>query len=116
MTASSLRNGFAVIAGGASILRESRRMAEGANPRGPHGSKRARGAPYHEGCLAAISIGLDQRAAALVERTESFVAGDGCEQLVEIPLALRLLGLLDLEQIHVVDHAAVDPDLAALGE
>src|ERR1700674_2625261 len=41
-------------------------------------------------------IRLDQRAAALVERTERFVAGDGGEQLVEIPFALRLFRLLDL--------------------
>src|SRR6201996_3497672 len=62
------------------------------------------------------SVRLHQRAVALVERAEGFVAGHGGEQLVEVPFALGFLGLLDLEQIHVVNHAAVDADLAVLGE
>src|ERR1700732_186866 len=61
-------------------------------------------------------VRLHQRAAALVERAERFVAGHGGEQLVEIPFALGLFRLLDLEQIHVVHHAAVDADLAVLGK
>src|ERR1700724_3529645 len=56
----------------------------------------------------------DQRAAALVERTEGFVAGDGGDQLVEVPFVLGLGRLLHLEQIHVVDHATVDADLAPI--
>src|SRR5258706_7153610 len=62
------------------------------------------------------SVHLDERAAALVERTERLVAGHGGEQLVEIPFILGLFRLLHLEQIHVVDHAAVDADLAAMCE
>src|SRR5215472_15017523 len=57
-----------------------------------------------------------QRAAALVERSERLVAWHSGDQVVEVPLALGFLGLLDLEQIHVVHHAAVDADLAILGE
>src|ERR1700722_18830161 len=53
-------------------------------------------------------VRLYQRAAALVERTERLVARHGGDQLVEIPLTLGLLRLLHLEQIHVMDHAAVD--------
>jgi hypothetical protein len=45
-----------------------------------------------------------------VERPERFVAGNGGDQLVEIPLALGFLGLLDLEQVHV----ALDSFVASL--
>src|SRR5882724_8097483 len=71
--------------------------------------------PARRGTQQLISM-RHQRAAALVERTERFVAGDGGDQLVEVPLALGLLGFLDLEQVHVVHHAAVDADLATLGK
>src|ERR1700733_7056432 len=66
--------------------------------------------------IATVSMGLDQRATAFVERTAGFVAGHGGEQLVEIPLAFRLLGLLHLEQVHVVSHASVVSDAAVPGE
>ncbi len=59
---------------------------------------------------------LHQRAAAVCERAVGLVAGDGREDLVEIPLALRLGGRFHLHQIHVVDHAAVVADVAVLGE
>src|SRR5262245_20366741 len=42
------------------------------------------------------SIPLHQRAATLVERTERLVAGHGGDELVEVPLALGLLGFLHL--------------------
>src|SRR3954449_3605959 len=64
----------------------------------------------------APSIWLHQRAAALVQRTEGLVARHGGEQLVKVPLTLGLRRLLHLEQVHVMHHAAVDADLAVLGE
>src|SRR5882724_272182 len=66
--------------------------------------------------LAMTASMRHQRATALVERTESLVARHRGDQLVEIPLILGFRWLLDLEQIHVVDHAAVDADLAVFGE
>src|SRR5579883_1715969 len=58
---------------------------------------------------------LDQRALAVLERTEGLVARHGGEQLVDVVLALRLGGRLDLEQVHVADDAAVLAQLAVLG-
>src|SRR4051794_38160960 len=55
-------------------------------------------------------------AAALLEGGEGLVARDGREVLVVVVGALALLGLLDLEQVHVVDHAAVGEHLALAGE
>src|SRR4051794_37380001 len=46
-------------------------------------------------------------AAALLQGGEGLLARDGREVLVVVVGALALLGLLDLEQVHVVDHAAV---------
>ena len=50
------------------------------------------------------------------QRLERLVAGNGREQLVVVPAAFGFRRLLDLEQIHVVHHAAVLADLAVLGE
>src|SRR5262245_30381807 len=57
-------------------------------------------------------LAADQRAAALVHRTERLVRRDGGTQLVEVPRALRLVRLLHLEEIHRMDLAAVGADFA----
>src|SRR6201995_3948153 len=57
---------------------------------------------------------LHQRAARRFQRLERLVAGHGGEQLVVVPARLGFRGLLDLEQIHVVHHAAVLADAAVL--
>src|SRR3954467_15879061 len=59
---------------------------------------------------------LHQRAARQFQRLERFVARNGREQLVIVPAALRFRWLLDLEQIHVVHHAAVLANPAVLGK
>src|SRR6266487_4376013 len=53
-----------------------------------------------------------QRAAAFLERTERLRRRNGGTQIVQIPRTLRLFRLLHLEQIHVVDLAAVGPHRA----
>src|SRR5882757_10870084 len=50
---------------------------------------------------------LHQRAARRFQRLERLIAGNRRQQLVVVPAAFRLRRLLDLEQIHVVHHAAV---------
>src|SRR6185369_8488977 len=54
---------------------------------------------------------LHQRAARQLQRLERVIAGDRADQLVIVPAALRLQRLLDLEQVHVMHHAAVLADL-----
>src|SRR5262245_2836403 len=56
-------------------------------------------------CISASA--LHQRAAAIGQRAEGFVGRDGGADFVIIPGALRFRRLLDLEQIHRVDLAAV---------
>src|SRR5690242_9543413 len=51
---------------------------------------------------------LDQRATSLVQRTEGLVARHGLDDLGVIPLPLRFRWSLDLHQVHVAQHAAVD--------
>src|SRR5262245_52519254 len=58
---------------------------------------------------------LYQWALTLVERTKRLLGRDGGAGFVVVPSTLALLRLLDLEQIHVVDLAAVLAD-AALAE
>src|ERR1700727_1976581 len=57
-----------------------------------------------------------QRATAVLERAEGLIARDFGENLVVVPWAFRLFGLLDLEQKHAVDHAAVLAQHAVVGE
>src|SRR5665647_2854704 len=105
---------LAPLAGRGRILREAKNPGEGDSPR-IRCSRRQPLTPTlspQERGEGEESSALDQRAAALVERAEGFVAGHGGDQLVEIPFALGLFRLLHLEQIHVVDHTAVDADLA----
>src|SRR5262245_62760507 len=59
---------------------------------------------------------FDQGAATLLQRPECLVARNGSEQLVEVPWPGRFARRLQLHQVHVVDHAAVLPDAAVLGE
>src|SRR5438067_1370258 len=58
---------------------------------------------------------FDQRAAALLLRTEGFFGRDGGEDVVVVPRSLGLGRLLYLDEISVVDLAAVGAD-AALAE
>src|SRR3954470_5046480 len=51
-----------------------------------------------------------------IERLKRLVAGNSTQQLVIVPASLRFRGLLHLEQIHVVDHAAVLTNFAVPGE
>src|SRR5262245_33618544 len=55
----------------------------------------------------ALGSALHQRAAAFGQRAEGFVRRNGGAELVVVPRSLRLRRLLDLEQIHRVDLAAV---------
>src|SRR5215831_3991399 len=55
---------------------------------------------------------LRQRAAAFLGREEGLVAGDDGDLLVVVPWLLGFGGLLDLEQIEVMHHAAVLQHLA----
>src|SRR5215207_2040057 len=59
---------------------------------------------------------LRHLAAAFLQRREGLVTLDGREVLVIVPRRLALLRRLDLEQVHVVDHAPVRQDLAVAGE
>src|SRR3979490_2055197 len=59
---------------------------------------------------------LHQRAARSLQGLERLIAGNGREQLVVVPAAFGFRGLLDLEQIHVVHHAAVLADPPVAGE
>src|SRR5262249_35284835 len=54
----------------------------------------------------------DQRAVAVLERTEGFVRRNRSAQLVEVAGIFRLTGLLHLEQIGRVQLAAVGADRA----
>src|SRR6266545_8283547 len=58
---------------------------------------------------------LNEGAVALVQGTEGLVGGRGRADLVVVPGAFGLRRLLDLEEVHGVDLAAVGPD-AALAE
>src|SRR5260370_15551761 len=55
---------------------------------------------------------LHQRARAFGKRTVDGLAGQCLQDVVEIPGALVLSGLLHLEQVHVVDHLAVGANVA----
>src|SRR4051794_1647201 len=53
---------------------------------------------------------LHERAAAFVQRPECLLGRDSGERLVKVPLALRLGGLLHLEEVHRVDRPAIRTD------
>src|SRR6185437_16321702 len=78
---------------------------------------RVRGTLIRQGSLAPTSllrdvlVRLDKRASALVQRAERLLAGHGLDDLGVVPRPLRVLRLLDLEQVHVAQHAAVDPQM-----
>ena len=58
----------------------------------------------------APSLLLHQGAIPLIDRPERLGGGDGGAQLVVVPRRLGLRRLLHLEEVHVVDLAAVRPD------
>src|SRR5215475_12939107 len=62
-------------------------------------------------CSGCPSAG-DQRTVALTKWTECFCGGDGGAYLVIIPRVLGFFGPLHLEQVHVVNFAAVETDAA----
>src|SRR4051812_39694184 len=62
------------------------------------------------------TLPLQERARRFRERLECLFAGDGPDWIVEIPRALRVFRLLDLDQMHVVHHAPVLTDMPAMRE
>src|SRR3984957_3717595 len=58
----------------------------------------------------------EKRAATLAHRPERLLARNDLEELVVVPGIMRLLGLLDLDQVHVVHHPTVGAEEAAIGE
>src|SRR3954454_25220415 len=71
-------------------------------------SERQRGEPLARPFLK--SLAAHQRAARVLQRTECFRRRDRLNELVEVAGILRLGGLLHLEQIGVVNLAAVRLD------
>src|SRR5258706_9692452 len=65
--------------------------------------------------LSSLLLRADQRTIALVERTKRFLSRDRGHDVINVPLARGFFGLLDLEQIEVAQHTAVDAHLAVLG-
>src|SRR5262245_20604857 len=59
-----------------------------------------------------FSLSLDQRAFTLIRGPEGLGGGYGGASLIVVPGPLTFLRFLDLEEIHVVDLAAVFPDRA----
>src|ERR1700752_4979610 len=57
---------------------------------------------------------VDELAAAVREGEIGLRSRHRSEELVEIPFALALFRCLDLEEIHVMDHAPIGQNLAAL--
>src|SRR6516162_8937212 len=57
--------------------------------------------------LPTLGASFHQRTAALVERTESLIAGNFGKHLVIVPRTFRLFGLLNLEEEHAVHHSPV---------
>src|SRR5262249_60596224 len=76
--------------------------------------KRACGGMPRSGIIAAAGprrpFLLHERTVALVQRPEGLLRRNGRAQLVVVPRALGLCGLLDLEEIGGMDLAAVGPD------
>jgi hypothetical protein len=62
------------------------------------------------------TISFYQGTAAVLERAECLIGRDFGENLVVVPRAVRLFGLLDLEQEHAVHHTAVLAQHAVVGE
>src|SRR6476619_7623540 len=93
-----------------------RRVGKGALAPCPPTLSLQRWARYALPTLRRPFLFFHQRTARSFQRLERFVAGDRRQQLVVIPARLRFRRLLDLEEIHVMHHAAVLADLAVLGE
>src|SRR5690349_10278109 len=64
---------------------------------------------------SALLRGVDQWTSAGIQRPIGLVAGHRVDDLEIIPRPLRLLGLLDLDQIHVAHDAPVDPEPSIVG-
>src|SRR5882757_2824479 len=60
--------------------------------------------------LQSVLTSLHQRTAAVRDRAERLIGRDGRNQPVVVVRVFRLVRLLDLEQIHWMDDAAVLPD------
>src|SRR6185312_16779156 len=57
-----------------------------------------------------VASALHQRALALVERPEGVLSGNRGDDLQVVPRTLRLGRLLHLDQVHVMDGAAIRTD------
>src|SRR5262245_66398524 len=84
-------------------------------PPGKRGPNLRGGAWVRWFALPAPASAADRRTAALTEGPERLRGRDRRAQLVVVPGVLRLVGPLHLEQIHVVNLAAVGTN-AALAE
>src|SRR5687767_10348707 len=69
------------------------------------------GKPLPASCGERVFVLLDERAGR-IERAEGLLRRQRRDELVIVPLALRLVRRLHLEQIHRVRDAAVDADLS----
>src|SRR3954470_5745271 len=58
----------------------------------------------------------DIGASAFTEGPKRLIARDRRDELVQVPFARRLRRLLEAHQVHVVHHAAILAQLAAVGE
>src|SRR6476469_5276643 len=58
----------------------------------------------------------EERAATLAHWPERLLARNGLEDLVVVPGIVRLLGLLNLDQVHVMHHPTIGTEEAAIGE
>src|SRR6516164_9649212 len=58
----------------------------------------------------------EKRATTLAYRPERLLARNDLEDLVVVPGIMRLLGLLNLDQVHVVHHPTVGAEEAAVRE
>src|SRR5665213_2020137 len=58
----------------------------------------------------------DEWAAALFQRAEGVISGYGRKPLVDVPFSFRFRRRFDLDEIHVMDHAAVFADMSILRE
>src|SRR5665647_170395 len=84
-------------------------------PRGPDRFRRFLRNGTASRWFAAALLFLHQPAAAVLQRPERLIGRNSGDQFHEVPGPLRLGGGLDLDQIEIVHHALVLPDLSLAG-